>query len=56
MTRDMIVEARGARTANLSSLAFGGPDLKTLYLGALTSDGITAFDAPVAGQPMAHWP
>lgn len=56
MTRDMIVDCAGAHVSNLSSLAFGGPDLKTLYLGGLTIDGIMAFASPVTGQRMAHWP
>jgi sugar lactone lactonase YvrE len=55
MTRDMIVECHGERVSNLSSLAFGGPDLKTLYLGGLTNDAVMKLDSPVAGQPMAHW-
>ena len=55
MTRDMIVGAKGKRASNFSCLAFGGSDLKTLYLGSLGLDGIVSLDVPVAGQPMAHW-
>lgn len=55
LTRDMIVNSRGARVSNLSSLAFGGPDRRMLYLGGLGIDGIQCLDVPVAGQPMAHW-
>ncbi|MCO6381751.1 SMP-30/gluconolactonase/LRE family protein [Oceanicola sp. 502str15] len=55
MTRDMIVEAKGQRAANFSSLAFGGSDLKTLYIGGLGLSGIMALKVPVAGYPMAHW-
>lgn len=55
MTRDMIVESIGKATSNISSLAFGGPDLRTLYLGQLTGTAIGVLPAPVAGQPMDHW-
>lgn len=40
---------------NLSSLAFGGPDLRTAYLGCLLGDSIAYFRSPVAGHPPAHW-
>ena len=40
---------------NISSLAFGGPDLRTAYLGCLLGDSIAYFRSPVAGHPPAHW-
>jgi SMP-30/Gluconolactonase/LRE-like region len=40
---------------NISSLAFGGSDLKTGYLGCLLGDSIFAFTSPVAGHPLPHW-
>lgn len=39
----------------ISSIAFGGGDLKTAYLGNLLDDRIYSFQSPVAGQPMSHW-
>jgi hypothetical protein len=39
----------------ISSIAFGGRDLKTAYLGNLLDDRIYSFQSPVAGQPMSHW-
>jgi sugar lactone lactonase YvrE len=45
----------GSRLRNVSSLAFGGPDLRTAYLGCLLDESIQAFDAPVAGHPLPHW-
>ena len=47
--------AAGRRLKNISSLAFGGADLRTAYLGCLAGDAITTFRAPVAGQPPVHW-
>jgi sugar lactone lactonase YvrE len=55
LTYDQIAQSRGSRVSNLSSVAFGGPDLKTLYLGGLGVDAIQVLRSPVAGQPMAHW-
>jgi len=55
LTRDMIVESRGSRVSNLSSLAFGGPDLMTLYFGGLGLSAVQVARTPVAGMPMAHW-
>jgi hypothetical protein len=45
-----------ARTlGNLSSLAFGGDDLRTIYLGCLLKSEIRRVRSPVAGLPMPHW-
>jgi sugar lactone lactonase YvrE len=40
---------------NISSLAFGGADLRTAYLGCLLDDKIRAFDVPVSGHRLLHW-
>lgn len=40
---------------NCSSIAFGGPDRTTAYLGNLLGDSLFAFDAGVAGAEPAHW-
>ncbi len=40
---------------NISNIAFGGPDLKTAYLGCLLGDRIASFEAPVAGRALPHW-
>ena len=45
----------GTRLKNISSLAFGGPDLRTAYLGCLLDDRIATFRSPVPGHPPAHW-
>lgn len=39
----------------LASVTFGGPDLRTVYLGGLRSISIPSFTSPVAGLPMLHW-
>lgn len=40
---------------NISNLAFGGPDLRTAYLGCLLGDEIAFFESRVAGLPLPHW-
>lgn len=40
---------------NISSLAFGGPDLSTAYLGCLLGDKLFSFTAPVRGLRPLHY-
>lgn len=40
---------------NTSSLAFGGADLRTGYLGCLLGESIAQISMPVAGHPPVHW-
>lgn len=47
--------ARGPLAPWMASLTFGGPDLKTVYLGSLLGTRIPSFRSPVAGQPLIHW-
>ena len=47
--------AAGSVLRNISSLAFGGADLRTAYLGCLQGDALACFRAPVAGRPPVHW-
>ena len=40
---------------NVSSLAFGGSDLHTAYLGCLLGESIGCLKLPFAGHPLPHW-
>ena len=40
---------------NCASVTFGGPDLKTVYVGSLFGDRIATFRSPVAGAIPPHW-
>ncbi len=51
---DMLA-ARGTLAPWMASVTFGGPDLKTVYLGSLMGSTIPSFRSPVAGLPMVHW-
>lgn len=55
MGRPHLDRAAGARLKNISSLAFGGPDLRTAYLGCLLGDAIAHFRVPVPGHRPVHW-
>ena len=39
----------------MASVTFGGPDLRTVYIGSLKEKQIPSFRSPVAGLPMVHW-
>ena len=39
----------------IASLAFGGADLRTAYMGCLLGDRLATFRSPVAGAPPPHW-
>jgi sugar lactone lactonase YvrE len=53
--RDLIDVANNRPMGNLSSIAFGGPDLKTVYMGCLGGSRIATFESPIAGATPAHW-
>ena len=53
--RPHLDSVKSARLRNISSIAFGGPDRRTAYLGCLLDDAIYAFASPVAGLAAAHW-
>ena len=55
MDRPHLDKAAGRVLRNISSLAFGGPDLRTAYLGCLLGDRVASFPSPVAGAPPVHW-
>ncbi len=40
---------------SISSIAFGGPDRRTAYLGNLLDSKLYTFDSPVAGFAPSHW-
>ena len=55
MARPHLDDVKSRRLRNISSLAFGGPDLRTGYLGCLLGDSVASLPLPVAGHPPAHW-
>jgi sugar lactone lactonase YvrE len=55
MGRQHLDGTKSKMLKNISNLAFGGPDLKTAYLGCLLGQDIRSFRTAVAGHPMPHW-
>ena len=55
MERQHIDKIKSRRLKNISSLAFGGKELKTAYLGSLLGESVESFPSFVAGHPPAHW-
>jgi gluconolactonase len=55
MTPEIMAATQGTIAPWMASLTFGGPDLRTVYLGSLRGTTIPYFTAPVAGLPLAHW-
>jgi hypothetical protein len=55
ISRDLMYLKSGRQVHNIASIAFGGPDLRTAYLGSLVGDTLASFHAPVAGLPLPHW-
>jgi len=55
VTPELMLACGGEIAPWFASVTFGGPDLKTLYIGSLRGTRIPFFRSPVAGLPMAHW-
>jgi sugar lactone lactonase YvrE len=55
MARRHLDHAESKVLQNISSLAFGGDDLKTAYLGCLLGDQLACYQSDVPGYPLAHW-
>lgn len=55
LTPEIMAAAHGPLAPWMASLTFGGPDLRTVYLGSLRGTTIPYFKSPVAGLPLIHW-
>ncbi len=55
MSRTHLETVGGQRLQNVSSLAFGGFDLRTAYLGSLQGDRVARFRADYTGVAPVHW-
>ena len=51
---DMLAAA-GKTVQFITSVTFGGPDLRTVYAGSLLMDRLPTFRSPLPGLPMRHW-
>jgi sugar lactone lactonase YvrE len=55
MTPELLGSARGTLAPMMASVTFGGPDLRTVYVGSLMGTTIPSFRSPVPGLPLPHW-
>jgi sugar lactone lactonase YvrE len=55
VTPELMMECGGTVAPWTASITFGGPDLRTLYIGSLRGTTIPYVRAPAAGLPMVHW-
>lgn len=55
VTPDHMLACGGTIAPWMASVTFGGPDLRTVYIGSLRGTSIPYFQSPVAGLPMVHW-
>jgi sugar lactone lactonase YvrE len=55
VTEDVLFPTGRGIAPWMASVTFGGPDLRTVYVGSLKGTRIPYFRSPVAGLPMVHW-
>ena len=55
LTRPALGANKGKKLCNTTSIAFGGPDLRTAWMGCLSGTTLASFRSPVAGLPPVHW-
>jgi sugar lactone lactonase YvrE len=55
LTPEIMGACAGTLAPWMASLTFGGPDLRTVYLGSLRGTTLPSFRSPVAGLPLVHW-
>ena len=55
VTPELMLACGGKIAPWFASVTFGGPDLRTVYIGSLRGTRLPYFRAPVAGLPMVHW-
>ena len=55
VTEDVLFATGQGIAPWMASVTFGGPDLRTAYIGSLKGKRIPHFRAPVPGLPMVHW-
>ncbi len=55
LTPEQMLAAGGKLAPWIASVTFGGPDLRTVFVGSLKGKRIPYFRSPVAGLPPVHW-
>ncbi|MDE3198318.1 MAG: SMP-30/gluconolactonase/LRE family protein [Acidobacteriota bacterium] len=55
VTEDVLFATGAGIAPWMASVTFGGPGLRTAYIGSLKGNRIPYFQAPAPGLPMVHW-
>ena len=55
LNRTLLYDNHARVLPNVTSIAFGGPDLRTAYVGSVSGTQLAAFRSSVAGAPPVHW-
>lgn len=55
VTPELMFACGGAVAPWMASVTFGGPDLRTVYIGSLRGTTIPFFRSPVSGAAPIHW-
>ena len=55
LDRPHLDQVHSSKLRNISSMAFGGGDLRNAYLGCLLGEQVAQLRLPVAGHPPTHW-
>jgi len=55
VTPEIMDAAAGSIAPLMASVTFGGPDLRTVYLGSLKGHTLPSFRSPVPGLALPHW-
>ena len=55
VTEDVLFATGQGIAPWMASVTFGGPDLRTVYIGSLKGSRIPYFRSPIPGLPMVHW-
>jgi len=55
VTPELMLACGGTVAPWMASITFGGPDLRTVYIGSLRGTTIPFFRSPVAGAAPVHW-
>ncbi|MCY0966291.1 SMP-30/gluconolactonase/LRE family protein [Parathalassolituus penaei] len=54
-TPELMGACKGTLAPMMASITFGGPDLRTVYIGSLAGSTLPSFRSPVPGLAMTHW-
>ncbi len=55
MSREHFYTMKSRKLCNIASIAFGGRDRRTIYLGSLTGTTLATLHSPVRGRTPVHW-